>query len=77
MNNKWMPIKTAPRQERILLLYAKPLFTGIDVLIGFWEFNHYAKNPRPYWSHDLEGLAGKHNTRSNQPTHWMPLPKKN
>ncbi|MCR4334334.1 MAG: hypothetical protein NUV47_01215 [Patescibacteria group bacterium] len=76
MDNQWMPIKTAPTHKRILLLYPKPIFTGIDVIIGEWEFDHYAKKPRPYWSHDLERLTGKCATRSNQPTHWMPLPTK-
>lgn len=71
---EWQPIETAPKDERILLLFDTPIFTDINVAIGKWKDDRYASNPRPYWTHDRERSVGTRETRKNQPTHWMPLP---
>lgn len=72
----WMPIDTAPKNGTRLNLYWGdiPLFTGISSCYGSWDADKYATKPRPYWTHDKERLSGVKETRSNQPTHWMPLP---
>lgn len=67
---KWQPIETAPK-DRYILLYIE--FLG--VICGHWENDGYAKNPKPYWTNDLELLFGKKGCRWLQPTHWMPLPE--
>lgn len=72
---QWQPIETAPKDNRILLGWVVGIFTGINCVIGRWNNDSYAKKPRPYWTHDLERLTTVYGTRSNQPTHWMPLPE--
>ncbi len=73
MENKWKPIKTAPKDRRILLFYPRQIFIGIHIIVGKWESDSYIKHPKPYWEHDLYHLSGKIATRNNQPTHWMEL----
>jgi hypothetical protein len=76
MNNDWLPIDTAPKDRRILLGYAEPVFNGIYCIIGAWEFDKFAKNPRPYFTHDLYRLRGIVETRCQQPIAWQELPTK-
>lgn len=66
----WLPIESAPKDGTKVLLYCP----HIGVVRGSWQFNKYAKKPRPYWSNDWEAVAGAIATRADQPTHWMPLP---
>ena len=73
-NTPWQPIETAPTNERILLAYQNPVFTGVKVITGAYEKDTYSNKPKPYWKHDLYRLSGVSATRSNQPTHWMPIP---
>jgi len=74
--SEWQPIETAPKDgTRVLLFFKTPIFTGINIIIGRWNGDVYAKKQRPYFTHDLERIAGTRETRSNQPTQWMPLPQ--
>jgi len=66
---KWQPIETAPKDCNVLLYY--PLRGAIR---GTWIDEEYAKNPKPYWRHDHAYIFGTGEARTNQPTHWMPLP---
>lgn len=69
--NEWQPIDTAPKDGGDLLLYC-PLR---GVVRGSWNICRYHTTPKPYWTHDREQLYGVRETRSDQPSHWMPLPK--
>lgn len=71
LSTTWQPIETAPK-DRPILLYTK--LRG--VVCGYWQDDKYSKNPRPYWSNDLERLFGRTSCRGDQPTHWMKLPEK-
>lgn len=66
---EWQPIETAPKDCDILL-YCK--LRG--VVRGEWNDCKYFKNPKPYWTNDRETIFGVISTRSDQPTHWIPLP---
>ena len=70
------PIETAPKGtdaigDRINILLFFPPWGWIR---GYWENEQYAKKPAPYWRCDQAHLWGLRRVRSNQPTHWMPLP---
>jgi hypothetical protein len=65
----WLPIANAPKDCEILL-FCK--FCG--VVRGRWNDCRYANKPRPYWTHDRERVFGVAACRSDQPTHWVPLP---
>lgn len=71
---EWQPIETAPKDQRILLGFSNPVFTGVSAIFGRWESDKFATKPRPYWTHDMERLTGITGARAKQPTHWMPLP---
>jgi len=66
----WHPMKTAPKDVRIILLYEYPRL----VVVGFWRTENYAEIPRPYWGNDREPSWGREWLRTNTPTHWIPLP---
>lgn len=69
----WQDIATAPKDPKKAML----LYMGRDVAIGKWSMESHAKRPRPCWisSKGAYGLFGISWDRSNQPTHWMPLPE--
>lgn len=66
--SKWKPIETAPKSGTYVLCW-----NGIRVDMWHWDKQPYNTRPRPYWSR--VGPWGALNDRSQQPTHWMPLPK--
>ena len=70
---QWQDIATAPKNgTRILLLWqhaGEP-----RMAVGSWHDDKYSAKPRPYWHTDETLLMGMTYTRSNQPTHWQPLP---
>jgi hypothetical protein len=63
---EWQPIETAPKDRRIRM------FVDGEEKHGRWDDDKYAKKPRPHWR--WEGGYSITNVRTNQPTHWMPLP---
>lgn len=67
--SEWQPIETAPKDSRVLL-YSPTLFCGY-AHPGTWDRDQYAKKPRPFWNFDW---IDRTNSRSNPPTHWMPIP---
>jgi hypothetical protein len=71
---EWQPIETAPKNERILLFRPSGYPWG-RVVIGQYDNEQYAKQPRPHWRHDLDHILGKREAREVQPTHWQPLPE--
>lgn len=70
----WQPICTAPKDQRIMLGFLSPVFTGVTAVFGSWDEDRYARHPKPFWSHDLVRLTGRRGAVTNAPTHWMPLP---
>ena len=68
---EWQPIDTADKTSKESVLLSCP---RRGVVIGRWDSDEYAKNPRPYWTNDKELLFGVRATRNDQPTHWMPKP---
>jgi hypothetical protein len=69
----WEAIETAPKDRRILLHYPTAIFTGINIIFGSYDFDSYAKKPKPHWRHDLSMLSGKNSTRENQPDAWAEI----
>ena len=69
--SEWQPIETAPKDGGDLLLFCP----ARGAVRGSWNACKYDSKPRPYWTHDRERLYGVKDTRADQPTHWMPLPK--
>lgn len=62
----FMPIRFAPKDQRILLYYVmggKPL-----VICGKWDEDAHARKPSPCWHNDMSHLWGKTMTRNCQPT---------
>ncbi|MBY0137492.1 DUF551 domain-containing protein [Paracoccus yeei] len=70
----WQDISTAPRGECVMLWRPTCNLTWTQIVTGKYNDDRYAKNPAPYWGHDLERIEGKRSTRVHQPTHWRPLP---
>ena len=66
---KWQPIETAPKDKDILLFCPR-----LGVVRGCWNDCKYHKNSKPYWTNDRADIFGVRYTKSDQPTHWMPLP---
>ena len=66
----WQPIDTAPKDIDILLHCP-----AIGAVRGRWSDEKFARNPRPFWTHDRAQLFGIRLARNDQPTHWMPLPE--
>lgn len=64
--NDWQPIETAPKDgSRILGAWQ-------DVMsVYHWDTQSFHTRPNPYWARDFHPV---YYDRSQQPTHWMPLP---
>jgi len=65
----WLPIESAPKDGTRIMLYRKG-----HVVFGHWNYDRFARNPRPYWSHDDQRAFGTTDARKTAPTHWRPLP---
>jgi len=70
----WQPINTAPK-DRIVILYrpAAP-HPAIQIAPGKYDYDGYAKRPRPYWEIWLRIWNGKNESRDYEPTHWCDYP---
>lgn len=65
----WQDIETAPKDGTSILGC-----NSRGVFIFRWNTDEYARRVRPYW--DSYGYVwGTTALRSDQPTHWMPLPE--
>jgi hypothetical protein len=64
----WMPIETAPRDQRILGYTPKIEYASIYGHVRIIEASEYKGRPVE-WTH----FAGD-DTTEVEPTHWMPLP---
>jgi hypothetical protein len=70
----WRSIDSAPKDgARLLLVYVTSF--GPRVMVGRWDDDRYAKNPKPYWTGDAESIWGRAVARKSAPTHWMSLPQ--
>ena len=56
----WKQIETAPKDRRIIISYGIPIFTGISVIFGKFDADESARNPKPYWRHDMSLLELGH-----------------
>ena len=72
--SEWTQIEEAPKDGTRVLLFRPGAVDWTKRIIGSWERDQHAKNPRPYWRNDLELLLTKKEARLHQPTHFMPLP---
>jgi hypothetical protein len=68
---QWQPIETAPKDGTVVLV--APGLGGRSCSIAVFNRDQYARNSRPFWSR-LDGFGMVSFSRSNPPTHWMPLP---
>jgi hypothetical protein len=68
----WQPIKTAPKDRRILL-YFPDLFSYPVILCGRWNDDYFTNQAKPYWSVDGEGPHATSRLRAHPPTHWAGL----
>jgi hypothetical protein len=68
----WQPIETAPKDAMILLFRPTAPEWG-RVAQGKWDTQKYHKRPNPYWEYWIK-VGGTTESRSDAPTHWMPLP---
>lgn len=68
MDEKWLPIETAPKDGTKILVW-----TGMGHSVAVWEVQKYHRKPIPYWRTQNLGMRVTMD-RAYQPTHWMPLP---
>lgn len=68
----WQPIETAPK-DRDVLLWFPAMCSTPKASVGNWDDDRYAKKPRPFWTCECEGWAGKNLLRANPPTHWCEI----
>lgn len=61
---EWLPIETAPKDGRCILLY-----TGDGIVECAWSFGFWEPQPSCLAAHDGIGTV-----LSDSLTHWMPLP---
>lgn len=71
----WKPMHEAPKDRRILLMYKKQLFPGVNVVAGRFDYDKSVRKSHPFWTNDLVRLKGITLTRLNQPDGWMELPE--
>ena len=73
--SNWRSIETAPLDgQRVLLFYpAGTAFAMPQWVVGQFDKDQHAKNPKPYWANDCIRWWGVTLCRKAQPTHWTPL----
>ena len=70
----WLPIETAPRDGKDMLLLFRPAASQwAKVAPGKFNVEEFARRPRPYWEIWLK-IGGITESRAWEPTHWMPMP---
>lgn len=77
----WMPIETAPKDERTILLgypnragkwrTVRGQWMSEDYIAEYWE---YPDSTEPGWFETAEEAEDAPNCWTIRPTHWMPLP---
>lgn len=69
----WMPMETAPKDRRILVLrVANPATEQCEAAVARWEPQTHHTKPDPYWA--VEGGLAIRELRNRPPLGWMPLP---
>ena len=70
----WMPMETAPKDRRILVMrVVNPVTERCEAAVARWETQSNHTKPNPYW--DVEGGgASVRELRERPPLGWMPLP---
>lgn len=71
MPMEWMPMETAPKDGTKFLAWWPTVTLG-SIQFTYWDDQKYHVKPLPRFIYD--GHWGASDSRSNQPTHWMPLP---
>ncbi len=69
---QWQPIETAPKDGTRVLVYP-PTWPSKTCSIAHYNDDACARKRLPYWKRD-DDLGQKTRSRSNPPTHWIPLP---
>jgi hypothetical protein len=69
----WQPMDNAPLQGRVLLYRPVSPHPEARVVIGWYNLDAGAQRPCPYWSHDLEAVAGTEEARLHAPMLWCPV----
>ena len=70
----WMPMETAPKDRRILVLrVVNPMSPTHLAAVAKWNAQTHHSNPKPYWEIEGSGAYVKE-MRDNPPLGWMPLP---
>ena len=72
--SEWQPIETAPKDGTTILLYRPDALPWGRVTPGKWEEQKYHKRPAPFWEIWYK-IGGAYESRTWEPTHWMPLPE--
>lgn len=75
----WIPIEFAPKRGKgtiekwIVVLVINIENPRLGVQMAYFHDDPHSKKPRPFWR--LVGFWRVSDSRANQPTHFMPLPK--
>lgn len=69
--SKWKPIETAPQDGTRILVWST--IYGGKVVVARYDDDRFSRKPRPYWR--IDAAYAINDSRRNQPTHWMELPK--
>ena len=67
---KWQSIETAPKDGTVILVWQRG-----KVWLSRWDSQRHNKHPRPFWAGGVSAVWGNAVSRSDPPTHWMPLPQ--
>ena len=65
-NLQWQPIATAPHDRMLLLRFSDGFCS-----MGMWDYDKYAKKPKPHFTYEKGYLYGKRYMRDVQPTEWI------
>ena len=70
---QWQPIETAPK-DRTIILFRPTASEPIRIASGWYNYDKYAENPRPYWAIALSRFDNVTDSRYYEPTHWCDFP---
>lgn len=69
---EWMPIETAPKDGRLILLHGSGMDGQSEIYVGYWGCHCYG--PEKDWGMWLPDGHGEPARFFAQPTHWAALP---
>jgi hypothetical protein len=68
----WQPIKTAPK-DQLIMLWRPDAYLWAKCDIAIWCEDNLVRKSKPYWQSLL--IQSKVMQRCWYPTHWQPLPQ--